>query len=203
MRGEGMNLGKSFFAIFTAISLAGCAGMQKSAEKRYTTFADVDVCNAWHNDANLDYQQLAAQRVAEDRGMDYLDCAKLLWARNSNARLCEANHFFNLKPEDREAVGIEIANRNLNCDAHLASIERERREDANRRVEGYKALSEFGKQLSSPPSSLAPNYGAPSVGQYRGIFQSSYVDGINRICVYDRYGSRYVETISSAQLCPF
>lgn len=35
-----------------------------------------------------------------------------------------------------------------------------------------------------------------------GILQSSYVSGLNRICVYDRMGSQNVITIGLAEMCP-
>lgn len=47
----------------------------------------------------------------------------------------------------------------------------------------------------------APNsYPAPTPPMR--VLKGSYVSGLNRICVYDRGGSEYVETVGSAQLCP-
>jgi hypothetical protein len=39
---------------------------------------------------------------------------------------------------------------------------------------------------------------------YAGVafFKYSYVDGLNRICVYDHLGSKYIITIPAAQVCP-
>lgn len=34
------------------------------------------------------------------------------------------------------------------------------------------------------------------------FFKYSYVDGLNRICVYDHLGSKYIITIPAAQVCP-
>lgn len=36
----------------------------------------------------------------------------------------------------------------------------------------------------------------------RGFLKGSYVNGLNRICVYDDLGSEYVLTVGSSQLCP-
>ena len=34
------------------------------------------------------------------------------------------------------------------------------------------------------------------------FFKYSYVDGLNRICVYDHLGSQVIITIPAAQVCP-
>lgn len=43
-----------------------------------------------------------------------------------------------------------------------------------------------------------------STTAYAGVafFKYSYVDGMNRICVYDHLGSKYIITIPAAQICP-
>jgi hypothetical protein len=50
------------------------------------------------------------------------------------------------------------------------------------------------------PSSSTPTYGGTAGGT--GFLKSSYVSGMNRICVYNRLGSAYVMTIGAAEICP-
>lgn len=55
--------------------------------------------------------------------------------------------------------------------------------------------------MQRPAGPDASGYQASNIELY-GIYQSSYIDGLNRICVYDKMGSRYVLTVASHQLCP-
>lgn len=60
---------------------------------------------------------------------------------------------------------------------------------------------EIAKQLLSPQG-VAPSSGSGG-GTAVGVafLKSSYISGLNRICVYDRLGSQVVNTIGSTQMC--
>lgn len=49
---------------------------------------------------------------------------------------------------------------------------------------------------------IAATLAATSAQAAVAFFKYSYVSGLNRICVYDHLGSKYVTTIPAAQLCP-
>lgn len=44
----------------------------------------------------------------------------------------------------------------------------------------------------------------PAHAQLRGtaFFKYSYTSGMNRVCVYDLLGSKYVYTIGAVEMCP-
>lgn len=45
-----------------------------------------------------------------------------------------------------------------------------------------------------------PTSGGASMGT--AFLRSSYISGMNRICIYNRMGSQFVTTIGSAEICP-
>lgn len=51
---------------------------------------------------------------------------------------------------------------------------------------------------------LAMLMATPAMAQMSGtaFLKYSYVSGMNRICVYDLLGSKYVMTIGAVELCP-
>lgn len=62
-----------------------------------------------------------------------------------------------------------------------------------------KALSDYSKSLNKQPYYTSP---IPSPNQARGRLQRDYVDGMNRICIYDDMGSQRVITVGASNLCP-
>lgn len=62
-----------------------------------------------------------------------------------------------------------------------------------------RALSDFGKSLNQQPYYTSPT---PSPNEARGFLQRDYVDGMNRICIYNDMGSQRVITVGASDLCP-
>jgi hypothetical protein len=58
----------------------------------------------------------------------------------------------------------------------------------------------MGAALSGAGSQRAPMANGGPVGT--GFLKRQYVEGMSRICVYDKLGSPYVITLGAAQLCP-
>jgi len=64
-------------------------------------------------------------------------------------------------------------------------------------------ISAAGEALSNSSSSSSFNQPAPpAASRPAGFLERQYVDGVNRICVYNSMGSEYIVTINSTSLCP-
>ncbi|MED5549031.1 MAG: hypothetical protein VX529_06685 [Pseudomonadota bacterium] len=63
--------------------------------------------------------------------------------------------------------------------------------------ERWRRIGMAMQAVSVPPSQTSTDSRAPT-----GYLVRNYVDGFNRICVYNSMGSDYVVTIPSAQFCP-
>jgi hypothetical protein len=67
------------------------------------------------------------------------------------------------------------------------------------RQEFMQRIGAAGRALSE--SSASADYSQPASPPI-GFLERHYVDGFNRVCVYNSMGSEYMVTISSASLCP-
>lgn len=79
----------------------------------------------------------------------------------------------------------------------IQSAEMARQEFMQRVGAAGQALSQGSASPSFGPS-LSPASPPPPIG----FLERNYVDGMNRICVYNSMGSQYVVTVPSASLCP-
>ena len=67
----------------------------------------------------------------------------------------------------------------------------EERDSADRTIKALEVMNAYanGRRPVQSPSVVA-------------FLKSSYISGMNRICVYDRLGSQYVMTLRAVDICP-